>query len=68
MTKPTIFDNRREFISSQELAERLNLSTKTIYNWRCNHVIPSDCVAQIGGKLVRYRWSRILAWINQKGD
>jgi predicted DNA-binding transcriptional regulator AlpA len=68
MIKPKLIDNGIEFISSQELAERLNLSTKTIYNWRCNKVIPSDCVVKIGGKLVRYRWSKILVWINQKGD
>ena len=68
MMKPRLIDNGIEFISSQELAERLNLSTKTIYNWRCNKVIPPDCVVKIGGKLVRYRWSKILVWINQKGD
>jgi predicted DNA-binding transcriptional regulator AlpA len=68
MTKARLIDNGIEFISSQELAERLNLSTKTIYNWRCNKVILPDCVVKIGGKLVRYRWSKILVWINQKGD
>ena len=47
--------NSKEFISDQELRERLGICRTTLYNWRKNKTIPYTRV----GKKVFYPWKEI---------
>lgn len=51
----TTQNNSKEFISDQELRERLGICRTTLYNWRKNETIPYTRV----GKKVFYPWKEI---------
>lgn len=48
-------EHSKEFISDQELRERLGICRTTLYNWRKNKTIPYTRV----GKKVFYPWKEI---------
>jgi predicted DNA-binding transcriptional regulator AlpA len=48
-------EHSKEFISDQELRERLGICRTTLYNWRKNKTIPYTRV----GKKVFYPWQEI---------
>ena len=53
--------------SLSEVAEYLDVSTQTLYNWRNLGTGPKS--SRIGGR-VRYRWTDVDAWVDAraKGD
>jgi len=48
-------ENSKEFISDQELRERLGICRTTLYNWRKNKTIPYTRM----GQKVFYPWKEI---------
>ena len=49
-------NDSKEFISDEELRERLGVSRTTLYNWRLNKSIPYKRI----GKKLFYPWKEIL--------
>lgn len=57
--------NEVEILTPDEVAERLKIKTKTIYELtrsRCRHPIP----VHRAGKALRFSWSEVLAWFLEK--
>lgn len=51
----TTQNNSKEFISDQELRERLGICRTTLYNWRRKQIIP---YTRVGNKIF-YPWKEI---------
>lgn len=67
--KEPFFDNSAiELLTTEDLANRLKVSPKTIRNWRYLKQIPNDAVVQIGKKAIRYNWVQITRWLQQRSN
>lgn len=62
-----LFDNleNEQLITAEELAERLNISVKTVRKWRYENVLPLDSMVKLRHQ-VRYRWGNVLRWLQTK--
>lgn len=55
-----------ELITAEELAKRLNVAVKTVRKWRYENVLPADSMVKLRYQ-VRYRWGKVLRWLDPKG-
>ncbi len=61
-----IFDNLEgNLLSADKLAERLQITVKTVRNWRYKRVLPDHCMMKVGQRLVKYRWDKVLEWLTE---
>lgn len=62
-----LFDNRKNetFLTTEEIAIRLNVSPKTIRKWRYERFIPDSCMLKLRSQ-VRYRLESVLAWLESQ--
>lgn len=60
---PRIIDVRDDVVSVDEVARRLDIPKKTLYGWRYKGIGPRSHRV---GKHLRYRWSDVLAWLDQQ--
>ncbi len=58
---PRVFDVRDDVVSVDEVARRLDVPKKTLYNWRYKGIGPRSHRI---GKHLRYRWSDVLEWLD----
>ena len=66
--KNWLFENqieRENLLDAEQLATRLSVSTNTVRKWRFEDGIP--CV-KLGKRLVRYRFSEVVNWLQTQGD
>ncbi len=63
-----LFDNleNEQLLTAEELAVRLNIAVKTVRKWRYENVLPQDSMVKLRHQ-VRYRWGKVLGWLNAKG-
>ena len=52
-------------LTAEMVAARLNVAPKTIRKWRYERVLPDDAMVKLRHH-VRYRWGRILRWLQTK--
>jgi DNA-binding transcriptional regulator YiaG len=59
-----LFDNLADdqLLTAEQLAERLNISVKTVRKWRYESILPPEAMVKLRHQ-VRYRWGKVLAWI-----
>lgn len=55
--------DRRPLATPEELADYLQVSIRTVYDWRLDKTGPRWC--KIGTRL-RYRWADIDQWVEQQ--
>lgn len=58
---PHVIDLRDDVVSIDEVARRLAVPKATLYGWRYKGVGPRSHRV---GKHLRYRWSDVLAWLD----
>ena len=58
---PRVIDLRDDVVTVDEVARRLDIPKKTLYNWRYKGIGPRSHRV---GRHLRYRWSDVLAWID----
>jgi excisionase family DNA binding protein len=58
----TLTDARHDIVSIDEVARRLDIPKTTLYGWRYKGTGPRGYRV---GKHLRYRWSEVLAWLDQ---
>ena len=64
-----LFDiDRDTLLSAGQLADKLQVSIKTVRHWRYTRILPPDVMVKVGRHLVRYRWLKVLEWLGQKGS
>lgn len=59
---PRVINLREDVVTIDEVARRLDVPKKTLYNWRYKGVGPRSHRI---GKHLRYRWSDVLDWLDQ---
>ncbi len=52
-----------DIVSADEVARRLDVPKSTLYGWRYKGVGPRSYRV---GKHLRYRWSEVLAWLDDQ--
>ena len=55
--------DENSLLKTEELAELLNVSPKTIRRWRYACDLGG---IKIGSRLVRYRWSDVVKWLQKR--
>lgn len=63
MQGPRLIDLRDDVVTIDEVARRLELPKKTLYNWRYKGIGP---LSHRIGKHLRYRWSDVLEWLDRQ--
>lgn len=53
-----------ELLTTDQVAERLQISRKTVRKWRYEGSLPA---VKVGRRLVRYRWPQVLEWLELQG-
>ena len=56
--------DENSLLKTEELAELLNVSPKTIRRWRYANDLGG---IKIGARLVRYRWGDVVKWLESRG-
>ena len=57
-------ENTPQLLDEKEVAEYLGVSFKTLRRWRFDRRGPS--YAKVGGKLIRYPYRELKAWVDQQ--
>ena len=57
-------ENTPQLLDEKEVAEYLSVSVKTLRRWRFDRRGPS--YAKVGGKLIRYPYRELKAWVDQQ--
>ena len=57
-------ENTPPLLDEKEVAEYLGVSVKTLRRWRFDRRGPS--YAKVGGKLIRYPYRELKAWVDQQ--
>lgn len=60
---PHVIDLRDDVLTIDEVARRLEIPKKTLYNWRYKGIGPRSHRV---GKHLRYRWSDVLEWLDHQ--
>ena len=60
---PRVIDLREDVVTIDEVARRLDVPKKTLYNWRYKGIGPRSHRI---GKHLRYRWSDVLEWLDEQ--
>jgi hypothetical protein len=62
-----LFDNLdgETLLTASEIAARLGVATWTIRKWRYEGYLPADTMLKLRHG-VKYRWTRVLRWLNTR--
>lgn len=58
------FEVSQELLSANQVASFLGIPQKTLADWRYKHMGPA--FVRIGGRLIRYKKSALVEWINSQ--
>ena len=61
-TEQSIFENLADGVTVKELALKMRIPVKTVYDWIYRKSIPRECILRINGR-VRFNSKAVEAWL-----
>ena len=55
-------------ITTRDLAKLLGISTRTVESYRANYPEKLPLHIEIGGRMIRYRFSTVMAWLAEREE